>query len=404
MAGKPRIANKEVDDRMAKLAEQLSVEKNGKTLNTVNDLTPPPAPVKEIKTVTSEKEKAANEKAANDAMIAAEAEASRKEELRKAQEEGIEKGKVVAKKEIEKEKSHNDIPDYLKEGSEFKATKAAPVDKEKEADDKIKELLEIQRKYNELISDPIISGVAEFRRSGGEDISEFASKVSIPSFEGKSDEDKYSFYLKTTEPDISEDDLEEAIADFESLPAVERRAKLKTVDAEINKLKEGKLKSYQTSAKEKDETRKAQEIFFQEKTQEGIKVLDQTLTEMKGTQAYGYELTPDDITAIHEYSLSRTAIKKDEKGNFAGFDIDKTIDEALFLIPTIRRKILLENLNLGKRLGEEAAIEKRKRAASVSSDNYLLADEGSTSGIDKAIEEVRTSLRKKGKMEQSVNR
>lgn len=401
MAGRPRIANQQVDDRMAKLAEQLTAEKDGKKLNTVDDLKEIKAPVKSF---SGEKERKADEAAVEAAKVAAEAEAQRIAEIEAAKQEGVEKGKIVAKEEIKKEQIINDIPDYLKEDSTFKAAKAAPVDKEKEADEKIKTLLEVESQYKEITSDPFIAAIIDWRKSGGEDINEFANKVGIPSFDGKSEEEKYSFYLKATDPTISEDDMEEAIADFSSLPAVERRAKLKAADAEIAKVKEEKLKTFKGSSKEKEEARKAQEAFRNEKINEGVKVLDLTLAEMKDKEVYGYKLTPSDVAQIHEFSLARTAIKTDDKGNFAGFDIDKTIDEALFLIPSLRRKILLENLNLGKQLGAEAEIAKRKRAAGIGSDNLLIGADKTESGVDKAIADVRASLRKKGKMEQSVNR
>lgn len=315
------------------------------------------------------KEKADAAAAEEQTRIAAETKLKEEQEAAdRAAAELAEKNKVQVKTTLPSYLSDEEEPEAEKEPVVIGDNKNADVEGYKK---RIAELEQVESTYKAIENDPFVSSYLQWKAAGGKDINEFSASVSIPSLVGGSDEEKYQNFLKIKYPEFGAEDIEEAVSEFKTLSKIDRIEKVKSIEKEYAKMRDEKLNNFTVRNKEQAEQVQRATQFRDEKVREAAAELRERSEKLKGTSFYGYVLQDKDVAEIEQAVMNRAVSKVDDKGNFAGYDISKSIEEAVRLNDRLFKRILKENYLQGMTAGEHAALDQRKRPAADSADVSL---------------------------------
>lgn len=292
----------------------------------------------------------------------AEAEKKAAEDKAKAEEEN-KKIKDARRQELLNES----IPSYLKDGTgstgeqgsegktEAEKGRKAAISAEVQAEiEKIKN--QYEEKYGVFENDPLVKGIAQWRKNGGEDINEFLKETGMTDVKKLSVEDL--FREEGAALELSGEDLEEYVADkkgeYEGLKIGRKKELERELRSKYSQKLEQRTQKYieQSSIQKKQESARRQELIDFALTELNSKISE--LKEYNGL-AVDERIRTEIAKVAPEFS---TAVMDKEKG-LLGFDTEAGIRTAI--LQKFEKELLRVNYTNGYTAGYDAAMSQRTR-------------------------------------------
>lgn len=203
-----------------------------------------------------------------------------------------------------------------------------------------------------LLDNPLVQRLLEVAGDG--DIKKFVQKLDLTDYDGMSDESIFEIGLK--KKNLSAEQIEEAMADFDALPSYKKVLETQSTRDELKKAADEKNNTLLSTPSVSPDQIK----YKQEQERAALTALD-GLTKKLAEKGY-YDLyvpDTDSLEQIRQYALTNpVVVTKDGKQSY---DMGKTIENALWNIPSERSKFLRVFGETKKLEGYEEKIRERVR-------------------------------------------
>lgn len=278
------------------------------------------AEIEENNRVAAEQKKTAEEKKKNEEIKNADVEDLEEEE---ELEELSDEDRQYIEELQGKKKKDNTQKEEKTEGEEKKPSKKRSA----EDDEEVIIYKTKASEYEKILTDPLTKAFLEFRKDGGEDINEFAKKVGLVDIKSFTPEQLREQELRSL-GELTDDEIKEAMERFSDLPKEEKLLLTKDIKSRLIKERDEKLTTFSSNVSKQAQEAEA---FQRQAITKGVQELDERLSKMEGTKYRGLLVTPEMANEIKQYVTRTPAVKTDEQGNFIGYDIEKSVHNAMYI-------------------------------------------------------------------------
>lgn len=246
------------------------------------------------------------------------------------------------------EKKEEPVIEGSKTTKETKGKKTAEIPKE------VTEKLSFLEQENKLLkTDPAYAIAKELIGKGKDGIKELMNKFDLTDYDKLSAKEIYEIDLKNQ--GLEGEDLKSELSDFEDLSPAKQKLTTNPMRAKLKEQADEKLKSISNAPTEKQVREFTK--FQQEASENALAALDERCEKIATKGYNGWKPNEEDLGIIRESVMNHTRVSQDGKS----YDVDSSIEEAVWMNKDIRNKILKHSFQLGKYKGYEDWIQKRIR-------------------------------------------
>ncbi len=229
--------------------------------------------------------------------------------------------------------------------------KSTPLPKEVE-----EELTGLKSKVEQYENDPVIKKAVELVTSSGGDIKKMVAQLDLNDYDAMSADDIFEMDLKSKK--LTEDQIDEAKAEFDAQSDYKKNIQADSIREGLKRKADEKNTKFLSAPTVSPEVQKHR----QEQVQVAITSLDE-ITQKLSTKGYMgfYQPDSEDVDLIKGYSLSNPVVV--EKQGKQYYDMQKTVDNAIWNTPQVRKKLLKVYGEIMKEAGYELKIKERTRVS-----------------------------------------
>jgi hypothetical protein len=236
---------------------------------------------------------------------------------------------------------------------------------------------EKEMEYDNLMKDPLMKAVLEWRKNGGNNPKDFVSQLGLneqpKTMREHFEADAAALGL---EGDELEEAVEEAMSNYESLPIIERRKKELEYKNRDSQSIEERLKSF--TVEQGEHAEKMYKI-----QDEATRSLEQSVSELANNKFKGMLIDEPMAKVIERDAPMYSPAIFDEQGNLKGYDIERGITAAIAV--NYLPKLLRETYMLGKTAAATQYAKERHRPNADPSAGSASVAYGRDEALDKAL-------------------